>query len=212
MLNAAVCEPASLARSGGHGPSACDVLAQRVGLASCLTIPRSERYVRPETRRARQAESAPTGGAIDMLSSLRMTISREFIRALGEGGQPAALRQGAGAVALTGQNLVRIGLEPHIPHQAVPRIEDIVQCDRQLYYSQPSPRVPAGDRDRADGLRPQLVGHLSQILLANAAQVAWASTQVTWASNPVMVSRRGVGRVMTRTTSHRGSPATQAQG
>ena len=54
--------------------------------------------------------------------------------ALGEAGQPAALSQRPNAVAPAGQNLVRIGLMPHVPDQPVGRrVEHVMQRHRQFH-------------------------------------------------------------------------------
>ena len=95
--------------------------------------------------------------------------------ALGEAGQAAALAQGPDAVAPAGEDLVRIGLMPHIPDQPVPRrVEHIMQRDRQFDDPEAGPEVPAGDRDRTDRLGAQLVGQLPQGRLWQAAQVVRA--------------------------------------
>ena len=98
--------------------------------------------------------------------------------ALGEAGQAAALAQRADAVAPAGQDLVRIGLMADIPDQPVARrVEQVVQRDRQLDHAEPGPQMTAGHRDRADGLGPQFVGDLPEVLLGQTAQVgrAWRS-------------------------------------
>ena len=92
--------------------------------------------------------------------------------ALGEAGQASALAQGPDPIAAAGQDLVRIGLVPHIPHQPVPRsVENMMQSDRQLHDPQPSPKVPAGDCNRIDRFGAQLVGHLPQARLRKAPQI-----------------------------------------
>ena len=90
--------------------------------------------------------------------------------ALGETGQPAALANGADAVAPAGQDLVRIGLMADIPDQPVMRrVEDVVQRHGQLDHAEPRAEMAAGDRDRVDQLGAQLVGDLPQIRLRAAA-------------------------------------------
>ena len=85
------------------------------------------------------------------------------LRAFGKSRQAAALPQGADAVAAAGEDFVRICLMPHIPDQAVPRgIEHMVQRDRQLDHAEACPQVPAGSRNRADGLGSQLICELPQ--------------------------------------------------
>src|SRR5882757_9830262 len=101
------------------------------------------------------------------------------LRALGEAGKAATLPQGADAFAPAGEDLVGIGLVPHIPHQTVARsVENMVQRDRQLDHPQPSPEVTPSDCDRADGLGAQLIGELSQRRLRQAPQVVGAGDGV----------------------------------
>ena len=72
--------------------------------------------------------------------------------AFGETRQSSALTQRANAVSAPGQNLVRISLMAHIPDQPVlRRIEDVMQCDGQLYDAEARTKMPA-----ADGGRPLL--------------------------------------------------------
>ena len=90
--------------------------------------------------------------------------------ALGETGQPAALADGADAVAAVGEDLVRIGLMADVPDQPVGRgIEHVVQRDRQLDHAEAGAEVAAGDGDRVDRLLPQLVGDLPQLIRLRGA-------------------------------------------
>ena len=92
--------------------------------------------------------------------------------ALGEAGESAALAQRADAVAPPGQDLVRIGLMADVPDEPVARrVEHLVQRDRQLDDAEPGAEMPAGDRDRIDRLRAQLVGELGQLLFGKPAQI-----------------------------------------
>ncbi len=91
---------------------------------------------------------------------------------LGEAGQAAALAQGADAVAPAGQDLVRIGLVADVPDQpVVGRVEHIMERDGQLDHAEPRAEMAAGDRDRRDRLRAQLVGELAELLGLQFAQV-----------------------------------------
>src|SRR5262249_27768953 len=84
--------------------------------------------------------------------------------ALGETGKPAALPQGPDAVASFSQNLVRIGLMPHVPDQAVLRgVEDVVERNRELDNSKAGAEMPARDGDGVDRLLAQLVGELATL-------------------------------------------------
>ena len=92
--------------------------------------------------------------------------------ALGEAGEPAAHAQRADAVAPAGQDLVRIGLVADVPDQAVVgRVEHVMERDGELDHAEPGAEMAAGDRDRVDGLLPQFVGQLPQLLAIEAPQV-----------------------------------------
>ena len=95
------------------------------------------------------------------------------LRAPGEAGQPAALTQGADAVAPAGQYLVRIGLVPDIPDQPVlRRVEHRMDRDGQFDHAERRAQMPAGDGNRVDRLRPKLVGHLAKLLRRKIPQVS----------------------------------------
>ncbi len=95
-------------------------------------------------------------------------------RTLGETGKPAALTQGADAVAPAGQNLVRIALVAHVEHQPViRRVEHIVDRRRQLDNAKARPQMPARHRNRVDHFRPQFIGELAQLALFKLAQIGW---------------------------------------
>ncbi len=92
--------------------------------------------------------------------------------ALGEARQPSALTQGADAVAPAGNDLVRIALVPHVPHQLVlGRVEHIVDGDGQFDHAQPRTKVPARGADRVDHLGAEFVGKLAKLFGLEAAQI-----------------------------------------
>ena len=92
--------------------------------------------------------------------------------ALGKARQPPRLAQGADAGAPSGQDLVRIGLMPHIPDQPVARrVKNVMQGHRQLNHPKASPKMATGDRDGTDGFLPQLVGKGWQAIFGNPAQI-----------------------------------------
>ncbi len=94
------------------------------------------------------------------------------LRPLGETGQPVLLAQRPDAVAPPGQDLVRIGLVPDIPDQAViRRVEHGMDRHGQLDHAKPGPKMPARHRNRADRFLAQLIGDLLQILSRSPAQV-----------------------------------------
>src|SRR5262245_6777210 len=94
------------------------------------------------------------------------------LRAFGEAREAAALAERPDLVPPRGQNLVRIGLVADIPDQAVARrVEQIVERDGELDDAEPCPKMSASHGNCADRLGPQLVGHLSEPFLVQAAQI-----------------------------------------
>ncbi len=92
--------------------------------------------------------------------------------ALGETGQPAALADGADAVAAVGEDFVRIGLVADVPDQPVGRgVEHIMQRDGQFDHAEAGAEMAAGDGDRVDRLLPQLVGDLPQLVPFEAPEM-----------------------------------------
>ena len=90
----------------------------------------------------------------------------------GEAIEPARLADGANLVAPAGNDLVRVGLMPHVPDQAVAgRVEHVVEGNRQLDHAKPGTQMAAGLRNRVNGLGPQLLGNLLQVLDREAAQI-----------------------------------------
>jgi len=63
-------------------------------------------------------------------------VERAFA-ASGEGSEPVFALDGLQPVAASGQDFMRIGLMPHVPHQPVMRrLKDIMERDRELDRSQ----------------------------------------------------------------------------
>src|SRR5262249_32153587 len=90
----------------------------------------------------------------------------------GEAGEAAPVPQCPDFVPPGGQYLVRVGLVPDIPDQAVARrVEQIVERDGELDDAEPCPKMSASHGNCADRLGPQLVGHLSEPFLVQAAQI-----------------------------------------
>src|SRR5262249_43037457 len=95
--------------------------------------------------------------------------------AFGGAREAAPLPQCPDLVPPGGQYLVRVGLVPDMPDQAVARrVEQIVERDSELDDAEPCPKMSASHGNRADRLGPQLVGDLSELLLVQAAQIGWA--------------------------------------
>ena len=91
---------------------------------------------------------------------------------LGEAVEPARLADRADLVAPAGDDLVRVGLVPNVPDQAVARgVEHVMEGNRQLDHAKPRTQMAAGHRHRVDGLGPQLLGNLLQLLDGEIAQV-----------------------------------------
>ncbi len=62
-----------------------------------------------------------------------------------------------------------------VPDQPVARrVEQVVQRDGELDDAEPGAEMAAGHRDRADGLGPQFVGNLPQLLFVQPAQIGRA--------------------------------------
>ena len=80
---------------------------------------------------------------------------------LGESREAFVLAVGVEVVATPCQNLVAIGLVPHIPNDLVLRgVERIVQGNRQLNHPQTRPKMSALFRHHIDDELPELIGHL----------------------------------------------------
>src|SRR5690606_32910752 len=88
-----------------------------------------------------------------------------------EGREAVLLAQGSHLLAAAGENLVRIGLVPHIPEQPVFRgLVDVVQGNGKLDHAEPSTEVPAGLADRPQQEQAQLVRQVRQLCFVKLAQ------------------------------------------
>ncbi len=84
--------------------------------------------------------------------------------ALGEAGDAMQLAQRAHAFAAAGQDLVRVSLVAHIPHDAVVRrVEHVVQRDGQLHRAQIGRQVAAGLGDRVEQEAAQFMRQRRQL-------------------------------------------------
>ena len=87
-------------------------------------------------------------------------------------GDAAMLAQASHAAAPPGQDLVSIGLMPHVPHQpVVRRVEHVVQRHGQLDRAEVRREVPAGGGDRLDDEVAQFLDQLRQTPAIELAQV-----------------------------------------
>ena len=91
---------------------------------------------------------------------------------LGEATEAAALPQCPDPITAPGQNLVRVALVAHVPHQLVLRsVEDIVNRGGQFDHPQPRTEMPAGLPDGVDHFGTQFVGELAQLRFVQLAQI-----------------------------------------
>jgi hypothetical protein len=91
---------------------------------------------------------------------------------LGKARQAARLAQGADAVAPPGQDLVRIGLMPHIPDHLVSRgFEHIMQRHGQFDHAQTRTQMPARLPDSMDHFGANIVGQAAQFRQRQAAHI-----------------------------------------
>jgi len=98
---------------------------------------------------------------------------------LGEAGQAAAGAQRADAVPAAGQDLVRIGLVADVPDQAVARgVEDVMDGRGQFDDAEAGAEMPAGDGNRVDGLLPQFIGDLPDLVNPELAQIVGGPDRV----------------------------------
>ena len=94
------------------------------------------------------------------------------LAALGKTGDAALAAQGSHAGAPPGQDLVRVGLMAHIPHQPIfGRIEDIMQRDGEFHGAEVGGEMAAGPGDRVDQKLAQLVRQRRQTRFWQLAQI-----------------------------------------
>ena len=85
------------------------------------------------------------------------------LTALGEAAETAVLPQGVKPVLAPGEQLVGVGLMPHIPDDLVPgAVKDIVEGDGQIHHSQAGGQVASGFGHGGDDLLPDFLGQLRQ--------------------------------------------------
>jgi len=101
------------------------------------------------------------------------------LRTLGEARKPAALTQRADAVTPPGDDLVRVALVAHVPHQlVVRRVEDIMDRDSQFDHAEAGAKVPARCADGVDHFGAQFIGQLAELFGLEAAQVVGSVDEV----------------------------------
>ena len=93
-------------------------------------------------------------------------------RARRKGREATALLDRVEALAPSGQHLVRIGLVPDVPDQAiVRRVEDVMQRHGQFDGAEARGKVPAARRDAANQVFAQLGANLAEAVFGLGAQV-----------------------------------------
>jgi hypothetical protein len=117
----------------------------------------------------------------------------------------AAVRLDRGdAIAAPGEDLVRIALVPHVPHDAVARrVVNEMQRDRQFDHAESGAEVAAHAGHRFDQVGAQLVRDARQIGFGNALQVVRridaGEQRVTCAvDHPRIVAQRASKRMRLR--------------
>jgi len=95
------------------------------------------------------------------------------LRTLEEAGQSPFLAQGLHALVAAGEELVRIRLVAHVPHQlVVRRIEDRVQGDGEFHHAEPGADVPAGARAHVDEPVAEILREDAQFIAREATDVS----------------------------------------
>src|SRR3984957_9127124 len=94
------------------------------------------------------------------------------LSAFGEAGEPAALTQGADAIAAAGQDLVRIGLVADVPHQPIVRcVKYVVERHRELDHAQTGAKMATCDRHGIDRLLSQFISNLTKLAWVEAPEI-----------------------------------------
>ena len=144
-------------RLEGHARRHGAVADDGHGLAVLALLPRRQRHA----QRRRDAGGRVRGAE----GVVRALVAARKAR------HAAQLAQRGHARAPAGEDLVRIGLVAHVPHQPVVRgVEDGVQRDRQLDGAQVGAEVPAGARHVGEHALAQLVGQPLELGARQAPQ------------------------------------------
>jgi hypothetical protein len=94
---------------------------------------------------------------------------------LQEARQPALLPQRRQAVVAARQDLPRVALVAHVPHDLVARtLEHVEQRHRELDHAEPGPDVPAGLGDDLDQPLADLLGELRELVRLQVPEVVGA--------------------------------------
>ena len=110
------------------------------------------------------ATAMPSAALIEVLEWPTPNVSYSLSARDGKGRETAVLLDGVEPVAAAGEHLVRIGLVADVPHQPVARrLEDVVQCDRELDGAEPGGEMSAARGDALDQVVAQLVADFAQL-------------------------------------------------
>ena len=101
----------------------------------------------------------PSAALMEVLEWPTPKVSYSLSERVGNGASPPGLLDGVELVAPARQDLVRIRLMAHVPHDAITgRVKDVVQSDGQLHGSQASGEVTPTGAHALDQEFPQLLG------------------------------------------------------
>ena len=89
-----------------------------------------------------------------------------------EAGQAVLLPHGENLVAAAGENLVRVALVAHVPHQpVVGGVEQVMQGHGQFHHAEAGAEVPAGATHGVEQVGAQFVHHLLKVRFGQSPQV-----------------------------------------
>ena len=89
-----------------------------------------------------------------------------------EAGQAVLLPHGENFVAAAGENLVRVALVAHVPHQpVVGGVEQVMQGHGQFHHAEAGAEVPAGATHGVEQVGAQFVHHLLKVRFGQSPQV-----------------------------------------
>ena len=96
----------------------------------------------------------------------------DALAATREAADAPELPQRVEAVEPTGEQLVRVGLMPRVPDDAVARaVEDPMERDRELDHAERAAEMPARVRDRIDDALPQLRAQVARLGMIEVLEV-----------------------------------------
>ncbi len=118
------------------------------------------------------ATAMPSAALIEVLEWPTPKVSYSLSARVGKGASPSLLLDGVEPVAAAGEHLVRIGLVTDVPHQPVARrLEDVVQCDRELDGAEARGEMSAARGDALDQVVAQLGADFAELAFRLGAQI-----------------------------------------